>query len=147
YLASTIGKAHFGGMIGHFAFVVVGVERDRFVVTLNQPATWGVVTGGCEREARIFAERLYDLHQSLAKCGFAHDDTAIVVLYRASNNLRGGSRIIVHQQDERLVVAMVAAQSVVAALRRCTAALRNDELILVQEHVADGHGLIDQAAG
>ena len=43
--------------------------------------------------------------------------------------------------------ALIAADRVVAALGRSAAVMRNDELIFVEEHVADGYGFVQQAAG
>src|SRR5882672_4336308 len=69
-----------------------------------------------------------------------------MVLHGAGNNLGGGGGVAVYQDDERDVVALVAAHGVVATLCGGAAMVRDDELILVEEHIADGYGFIEQAA-
>src|SRR6267142_2009027 len=70
-----------------------------------------------------------------------------MVLHGAGNNLGGGGGVAVYQDDERDVVALVAAHGVVATLCGGAAMVRDDELILVEEHIADGYCFVEQAAG
>ncbi len=109
YLAAAVRKLHFRGMLGNFPLVVIFVEGDGFVIALNQAATGSVVTRGSQRETGVFAERGHRLNQALAEGGFADNQTAVVILHRAGNDLRSRSRIIIHQDDERHSVTAIAA--------------------------------------
>src|SRR5882762_10311662 len=70
-----------------------------------------------------------------------------MVLYGAGNNFCGGGGVAIDQDDERNIVALIAAHGVVATLSGSASMVRDDQLILVEEHVADGHCFIEQAAG
>src|SRR5467141_4353509 len=146
HLASAIRQFHFRRMIGHFSFIVVFIERNRLVVPLNQPAARRVVPRGRQRQSSILAQRCHRLHEAFAKRRLAHNQSAIMVLHRAGNNFRRRCRIVVHQDHQRNGHALIAAQSEVPPLRRCPPMVRNDQLVLVQEHVANRDRLIQQAA-
>src|SRR6266446_231262 len=146
YLAATVGELDLRRMLGNFALVVIFVERDGFVVALNETAAGRVVTRGGKREAGVFAEWRDGLHQALAESGFADDEAAIMVLHGARNDFGGGGGIAVHENYERDVITLIAANGVVAALGGSAAVVRDDELIFVEEHVADSHGFVEQAA-
>ncbi len=133
-------------MIGHFAFVVVFVKRNGFVIPLNQPATWGVIPRCSQRKPGILAERSYRLNQAFAESRLSHDQTAIVILHRTGNNLRRRGRIIVHQDHQGHGHALIAAHSVITPFRRGPSVVRHNQLILVQEHVAHRDRLIQQSA-
>ncbi len=145
-MPSAIGQPDFRWMLGNFALVVIFVERDGFVVALNETAAGRVVTRGGKREAGVFAEWRDGLHQALAESGFADDEAAIMVLHGARNDFGGGGGIAVHENYERDVITLIAANGVVAALGGSAAMVRDDELIFVEEHVADSHGFVEQAA-
>ena len=123
------------------------IERNFAVVALNEAAAGGVVARGGEREAGVFAERGDGLDESLAEGGFADDQAAVVILHCAGDDFGGGGGVIVDQNDEGNGDALVAADGVVATLGDGAAVVRNDELVFVEEHVADGYGFIEQAAG
>src|SRR4029077_8564084 len=147
YLAAAVRELDLVGMIGNFALVVIFIERDRFVVALDKAATRSVVTRGGEREAGVFTERRDGLYQALAESGFADDETAIVVLHGAGDDFGGGSGIAVYENYEWDAVTLIAANGVTAALGGGAAVVRDDELVFIEEHVADGHGFVEQAAG
>ncbi len=86
------------------------------VVALDQAAAGGVVTGGGERQAGVFAERRDGLHQTLAESSFADDQAAVVILHGAGDDFCGGGGIVVYQDDQRDGDALIAADGVVAAL-------------------------------
>src|SRR5882757_2999695 len=70
-----------------------------------------------------------------------------MILHGTRNNFGGGGRVAVDQDNKRNVVALVAAHGVVATLSGSSAVVRDDELIFVEEHIANGYGFIEQAAG
>src|SRR5882762_9191261 len=70
-----------------------------------------------------------------------------MVLYGAGNNFCGRCGVAVDQDDERDIVALVAAHGVIAAFGGGAAMVRDDQLILVEEHIADGYCFVEQAAG
>ena len=88
-LATTVGLANLGGMIGNLALVVIFVERDGFVIALNEAATGSVVASSGESKTGIFGERLNSLNESLAEGGFANDEAAVVILNGARNDFSG----------------------------------------------------------
>ena len=145
-LAGAVSKLDLGWMIGNFALVVVLIERDGFVIALNQSAARSVVAGGGEREARVFAERLYGLYEPLTERSLTDDEAAIVILHRAGNNFRGRGGVVIHQDDERNRDALIAADGVIAMVLRSAAVMRNDELIFFKEHVADCNRFVEKTA-
>src|SRR5262249_26662116 len=146
-LAAAVGKFDLRRMIGNLALVVVFVERDGFVIALNQAATGGVVAGRGKRKARIFTERLYSLNEALAERRFADDEAPVVVLHSSRDDFGGRGGVIVHQNEERNGIALVAAYGVIVMLRGGAAVMRNYQLILLEEHIADGDGFVQEAAG
>ena len=87
------------------------------------------------------------LHQALAEGLLADHQAAIVILNRAGHDFRSRSGAAVHDHHERHLYAAIAAHGVIAPLLRSAPVMRNDQLILVQEHVGNRHGFIQQAAG
>ena len=147
YLAAAIGLANLRRMIGNFALVVIFVKGDGFVIALDEAAAGSVVTRGGESEAGVFREGLDRLHEALAEGGFANDQAAIVILNGAGDDFGGGSGVVVDEDDEGNGHALIAANGVEAALRSAAAVIGNDELTLFEEHVANGDGFIEKAAG
>ena len=134
------------GWLGRFRIVVIVVERDVFVIALDQPAAGSVVARGGQQQRGIFAERELRLHEALAEACLADDQAAIVILNGAGDDFRSRRALAVDQHDERNLDALIAAHRIVAAFRRRAAAMRNHELILFEEHVRHADGLIQQAA-
>src|SRR5208283_2480313 len=145
-LAAAIGLANLRRVIGHFAFVVIFVEGHGLVVALNQAAGRRVVTCSRECQAGVFRKRRDGLDEALAELGFANNQAAVMVLHRAGNDFGGGGGVIVHKNYERHGHALIAADGDEAALRGIASVIRDDELALVEEHVADSDGFIEEAA-
>jgi len=70
-----------------------------------------------------------------------------VILNGAGDDFGGGGGVVVDEDDEGNVHALIAANGVEAALRGAASVIGDDELILFEEHVADGDGFIEEAAG
>ena len=68
--------------------VVVVVERDAGVVALDEPARRRVVVIGGQRQAGVLAQVVDRLNETFAERDLAHDQCAIVILQRATHNLR-----------------------------------------------------------
>src|SRR6266478_2909201 len=118
---------------------LVGVEED--VGAQQGFFELAELTRGGKREAGIFAERRDGLHQALAESGFADYEAAIMVLHGARNDFCSGGGIAVDENYKRDVITLIAANGIVAALGGGAAVMRDDELIFIQEHVADSYGL------
>ena len=134
-------------MLGDFALVVIGVEGDGFVIALDEASAGSVIASGGESEAGVFRERRDSLHEAFAECGFANDQPAIMVLDSAGDDFRGGGGVVVDEDDEGHVHALIAADSVEAAFWGAASMIRNDELILFEEHITDGDGFVQKATG
>src|SRR5208283_3019606 len=115
--AAAVGLANFRGVIGDLALVVIGVERDGFVIALDEAAAGSVVARGGESEAGVFSEALHGLHEALAESGFANHEAAVVILNGASDDFRGGGGIVVDEDDEGHVQTLIAANGTEGALR------------------------------
>src|SRR6266478_1209858 len=72
-LSSAICQFHFRRMVGHFAFIVILIERNGFVVPLNQPSARCVVPRGRQCQSGVLAQSRDCLHQSFAERGLAHN--------------------------------------------------------------------------
>ena len=139
FLSSAVGRL--------IVVVVVVVERHAAVVALNEPAAGRVVVIGGQREAGVVGERIDGLHQALAEGGLADDEGTIVVLQRAANDLRSRSRAVVHEHDDGEVLAAVAMGRALRLFGIGASALRDDDLTLLQELVADRDRFGQQSAG
>src|SRR6202035_2806797 len=62
-------------------------------------------------------------------------------------NFGSGGGVAVNENHERDIITLIAANGVVAALRGGAAVVGDNELILVEEHVADSDGFVEQSAG
>src|SRR5258708_2218362 len=147
YLTAAIGLADFRRVHGDLALVVIFVKGDGFVIALDQAAAGRVVTRGGESQASVFGERLHGLDETFAEGGFADDEASVVVLNGARDDFGRGCGVVVDQDDDRHVHALIAAHGVEAALWRAAAVIGNDKLTFFKEHVADGNGFVEQAAG
>jgi hypothetical protein len=74
-------------MLRYLALVVILVQRYRLVIALNQAAARRVVACGGECQAGVFAQRSHGLDQAFAEGGLAYDDSTIVILHGAGNDL------------------------------------------------------------
>ena len=121
YRAAAIGEFHFaiGVVLVLFALavVVIVVERDVGVIALNQTSARRVVLRRGQRQAGVLGERIDGLHQTFAESGFADNQSAIMVLNRAGNDLRCRSRAAIHQHDQRIFLAAVAVRRRVTLFR------------------------------
>src|SRR5580704_6631580 len=147
YGAATIRLANLCWMLGNFALVVIFVQRDGFVIALNQAAARRVVTSSGKRQAGVFCERRDGLDQALAESCFTNDQAAIVILHSAGDDLRGGGGVVIHDDHERHGHALVAAYCVERTIGGVAAVIGDNELTLFEEHVADSHSFVEQAAG
>ena len=102
---------------------------------------------GGQRQAGVFGQRIYGLHQALAERGLAQDQAAVVILQRAGDDLGRRSREVVDQHHDGIIAPAVAVARLIDFFRRRTAAVRNDHLALLQEFVGHGDALVQQAAG
>src|ERR1700730_9727716 len=138
-LPAAIGELYFG-LLRPLRIVVVIVERNIFVIALNQAATRGVVTRSGEQQSSVFTERKLGLHQAFAEAIFTDHQAAIVILYGARNDFRRGGALPVDQHHHGNSDALIAAHGVVATLRGRTAAMRNNDFVFVEEHVGKADG-------
>ncbi len=127
--------------------VEIVVERNILVIALDQAAAGRVITGRCQRQAGVLAQAGNGLHEALSEALLADHQAAVMILDRAGNDFRSRGGAAVDDHHQRHGHAAVAAHGVVAALRRGAPVMRNDQLILVEEHVGNGHGFVQQAAG
>src|SRR5208282_4437310 len=100
-----------------------------------------------QREAGVLRYLINGLYQALAEGGFAHDQSAVMVLQGAGDNLgrRGGS--MVDEDNDRVFGARLAVGRTVDLLGISASALRNDDLAAMEELVADRDRLRQQTAG
>src|SRR5262249_28451545 len=89
HLSATVSQPHFRGMLRHFALIVILVERNRFVVALNQAPARCVIARGSQSQAGVFAERRSRWLQAFAKRGFSHIQSAVLVPHGPRNDFRG----------------------------------------------------------
>src|ERR1039457_2653529 len=147
---ATVGHLDFVvGVIGIVVAVVivVVVKRNAAVIALDQAAARGVILRRGQRQSCILRQRIYGLHQTLAECGLTGNQSPIVVLNSARDDLRRRSRSAVHQYDQRIILASVAVGSFVNLLRGSSPAMGNDDLSLFQELVRHAHAFAQQATG
>ena len=125
---------------------VVGVGAVG-VFALDAAAAGRVVARGRQPDGRLVGEVELPLYQSLAEGAASHDDAAVVVLYRARDNLAGRGAEVV-DQDDHLALLEVAAAGGVDHLRAHFGALDGDDFaVLGQELVAHADGRVEEAAG
>ena len=140
------------------------VDRDIGLdaLGLNRAAVRRVIASGRELEAGVGAERQDGLHRTLAECLSAHDDGALVVLQRASDDFRRRCGAAIDQHDHRhaldrggkvLQIILAAPAHVVAFGRRethlrvgCAAVGVDHQHVLRQEGGGDTYGNIEQAS-
>ena len=148
--AATVGHLDFVvGVIGVVVaiVVVIVVKRDAAVIALDQAAARGVILCGRQRQSGILRQRIHGLHQTLAECGFTGNQSPIMVLNRARDDLRCGSRSAVHQHHQRIILASIAVTGFVNLLCGSAPVMRNDDLSLLQELVGHAHAFAQQSAG
>jgi hypothetical protein len=114
---------------------------------MNEAAAGRVVTRSGEGETGVLRERSDGLDQALAEGGFADDQAAIVILHGAGNDFGSGGGIVVDDDDQRHGHALITAHGIERAVGGVAAVIGNDELALLEEHIADGDGFVEQAAG
>ncbi len=85
------------------------------------------------------------MHQTLSEGGIADDQSPIVILNRAGDNFRCRSALPVYQHDQRDFETLIPSRRIIRALRGRPAAVRNDELVLIQKHIRHANCLIQQA--
>ena len=122
------------------------VERNIFVVALDQAPAGSVVTRRGEQHSGVFAERELSLHQALTEAGLSNDQAAIVVLNGARHDFRGRGALPVDQHNYGNFQALISTQCVIAALRGQTPVMRNHNFVFVQKHVGQTDGLVEQSA-
>src|SRR5580692_305638 len=82
-LPAAVREPDLRRMLRHLAFVMIFVERNGFVIALDQPSARCVVTRCGQRKSGVLAERLNRLDQALAKGYFANDQPAVMILHRS----------------------------------------------------------------
>ena len=75
------------------------------------------------------------LDEALAEGGFADDQGAVVVLQRAGDDLSGRGGIAVDEDDDGVLRTVFAVGGAIDLVREGAAALRDDDLALLQELV------------
>src|SRR5215510_5507604 len=92
--ATEIGLFHFGGRICRFlrsairsAPVVIIEERPLRVIALNQAAARSVIMSDSQEERSAVCKREDVLDESFAETRFAHNQTAVVILNGAGDDL------------------------------------------------------------
>ena len=129
------------GLLGVVADVVVVVERDVVVVALDEAAGGRVVVIGRQGEAGVLGDLEDGLDEALAEGGFADDEGAVVILQGAGDDLGGGGGVAIDQDDDGVLVgALLAVGGAIDLVREGAAALRDDDLSLLQELVAHVDG-------
>ena len=126
--------------------VEIVVQRNILVIALDQAAAGRVVARGRQRQAGVFAQSGNGLNEALSEALLANHQAAVMILNRAGHDFRSGGGTAVDDHHQRHGDAAIAAHGVVAALGRSAPVMGNDQLILVEEHVGNGHGFIQQAA-
>src|SRR5208337_876366 len=110
--APAVGHLHFVVRVGTrvtvlAVVVIVVVERDVAIVTLDQSATRSVVLGCGQRQSGVLRQWVNGLHQPLAERSLAGDQAAVMVLNGAGNNLGRRSRAAVDQDNQWIVLAAI----------------------------------------
>jgi len=150
--ATRVGELHLEvalvlGFVGVIANVVVVVERDVIIVALNEAAGRCVVVIGGESETGVFGDLEDGLDQALAECGFADDECAVVILQCAGDDLSRRSSVAIDQDDDGELWSVFAARGAIDLVGEGAAALRDDDLTLLQELVGHIDGFVQEAAG
>ena len=70
-----------------------------------------------------------------------------MILNRAGENFRSRRGTAIDEHDERHLYSAVTVHGVVASLLGCPAVMRDDQLVLIEEHVRDRDSLVEQASG
>src|ERR1700722_2139214 len=105
------------------------------VVTLDEAAGRGVVVVGGQGKARVFANLEDGLNQAFAEGRLTDNQSAIVILQSAGDNLRCGGSVAVDQDDDREVRTVFAAGGAVDLVWKGAAALRDYDLALLKEFI------------
>src|SRR5712672_3351395 len=66
-LTTAVGELDLAWMLRDLALVVILVERDRFVIALNEAAAGRVIARGGQSQTGVFAQRRDRLHEPLAE--------------------------------------------------------------------------------
>ena len=132
---------------GILVVIEIVVERSVLVIALDQAAARRVIPGRGQRQAGVLAQAGNGLHQALSEALLADHQSAVMILDRAGNDFRGRSRPAIDDHHQGHGDAAIAAHRVIAPLLRRAPVMRHDQLVLVQEHVGNRHGFVQQAAG
>ena len=103
--------------------------------------------GGGQRQARVLGQWIHRLHQALAESDFTGDQSAVVILNRAGNDLSCGSSQPIDQHYDRIIFAAVTVLRNVALLGGGASVVRDDDLSLLQELIGNTNTFAEQAAG
>ena len=117
------------------------------VVALDEAAGRRVVVIGGEGEAGVLGDLEDGLDEALAEGGFADDEGAVVILQSAGDDLSGRGGVAVDEDDDGELRALFAVGGAVDLVREGAAALRDDDLALLEELVGDVDGFVEQTAG
>ena len=111
HLPAAVRELDFRRMLRNFALIVIFVQRNGFVIALNQPSAGCVVTRRSQRKAGIFAERLNGAAPSLCRTSFRQQsspDHDPARLQKQSPLPR--PEFPFHQDDQRRRHALIAAR-------------------------------------
>ena len=70
-----------------------------------------------------------------------------MILYGPGDDFRRRRRAAINEHNDGNLYAAISTNSEIPPLLRCAPVMGNDELILVEEHVGNSNGLIQQATG
>ena len=137
------GEVHVLGVHGHR--VDRDVRRDADALDGEVPRRQILRDGQLERRA-VFLVVVEDLHRALAEAGLPDDERAVVILERAGDDLRRGSRAAVDQHDHRVVGLGALGDGFLHVALRWIVRRGRDDHAARQEGVRDAHRLVEQAA-
>src|SRR5260221_11281688 len=97
-------------------------------MALNQSARWREVFRRSQGQSGAVFERDDALHQPFSKTGLSYYEGRVVILNRASHNLRSRGREVIDQNYQRRPVGIGVARSVLVIVHAVSALLTQNQL-------------------
>ena len=102
---------------------------------------------GGEGEAGVFGDLKDGLDEALAEGGFADDESAVVILQGAGDDLSRGCRVAIDQDDDGELWSLLAASGAIDLIGEGATALGDDDLAFLKELVGHIDCFVQETAG
>ncbi len=142
-LAASVSESHVRMRRGAILeAVVIVVQGNIGVFTLDQAAAGRVVAGGGKRQSSPLAQGIHSLDQAFPEARLAHHQSAIVILQSACDDFSGAGGQAINKDDDRILVPAFAMVRVVAFLRGISPVVVDNQLVLLEEMIGDLNGFL-----